>query len=278
DLSAEKLAARAETWPGEIPDGAGIVTVGLDTQDDRVEMEFVAWGANEESWSIAYVVIEGDTASLDLWDRVDEQLLRTFRRADGREFVVEAACIDSGGHRTNEVYAFTKARLARKIWAVKGASEKNGQRQPVWPTVKPSNRKRSRYKPTIIGVNAAKDTTRARLEQVVEPGPGYMHFHAKRELAWYEQLIVERRVLKVVSGTRFTVWECPKGKANEALDCRVYAYAALQGLIHFGLRLNERVEQAANRWIAQPAHDPEPSTEPDAWIQSHAAGNGTSWL
>ncbi len=277
DLSAEKLAARAETWAGDVPDGAGLITVGGDTQDDRVELEFVAWGANEESWSIAYVVIEGDTASLELWDRVDEQLLRTFRRADGREFVVEAACIDSGGHRTNEVYAFAKARLARKIWAVKGASEKNGQRQPVWPTVKPSNRKRSQYKPTIIGVNAAKDTVRARLEQVAEPGPGYMHFDARRELAWYEQLIVERRVLKVVSGTRFTVWECPKGKANEALDCRVYAYAALQGLIHFGLRLNERVEQAANRWVALPAVEPDEPNAPDAWVQSNAAG-GESWL
>ncbi|WP_156679356.1 phage terminase large subunit family protein [Sphingomonas profundi] len=277
DLKAETLAARAETWPGEVPDGVGLITVGGDTQDDRVELEFVGWGTNEESWSLGYVVIEGDTSSFELWDRVDEQLLRTFRRADGRAFAVEAACIDSGGHRTNEVYAFAKARLGRKVWAIKGASEKSGQRAPIWPTVKPSTRKRSQYKPTVIGVNAAKDTIRARLEEVREPGPGFMHFHAKRELAWYEQLIVERRILKVMAGSRFTVWECPKGKANEALDCRVYAYAALQGLIHFGLRLNERTEDLATRFVAIAAPEMAPAAE-DAWISRSGADGGESWL
>jgi phage terminase large subunit GpA-like protein len=72
-----------------------------------------------------------------------------------------------------------------------------------------------------------------------------MHFDARRELGWYEQLIAERRMPKVVGGRKFTIWECPKGKANEALDCRVYAYAALQGLIHFGARLNEVTDLAA---------------------------------
>lgn len=30
------------------------------------------------------------------------------------------------------------------------------------------------------------------------------------------------------------------GRANEALDCRVYGYAALCGLMHMGLKLNVR--------------------------------------
>ncbi|WP_433910386.1 phage terminase large subunit family protein [Sphingomonas yabuuchiae] len=278
-LLAELLSARAETWPGEVPNGVGIITVGGDTQDDRVELEFVGWGRGEESWSLLYVVIEGDTSTDALWDRVDQQLLRTFRRADGREFNVSAACIDSGGHRTNEVYRFAQARLGRKVWAIKGASERSGTRQPIWPTVKPSNRERAKFKPVSIGVNAAKDTIRARLEKTDEPGPGYMHFDAKRDLAWYEQLIAEKRVPKVVSGRKFTVWDCPKGKANEALDCRVYAYAALQGLIHFGTRLNEAVDETTGIYIPPPPERPDDvktwgSPDADDWV----GGGEGSWL
>lgn len=272
DVQAETLAARAEAWPGEVPIGAGLVTAGLDTQDDRVEIEFVAWGRNEESWSIAYVVVEGDTSKDETWDRVDEQLLRTFKRADGREFIVEAACIDSGGHRSQEVYAFAKARLGRRVWAIKGEAARNGQRSPIWPTVKPSNRKKASYRPTIIGVNAAKDTLRARLA-LTEPGPGYMHFPAKRDLGWYQQLTVERLILKVTGGRRYTIWDCPKGKANEATDCRVYAIAALQGLIHFGLRLNELVDEVATMFIPVPTPVEAP-TQPEGWGDQ----SGSSWV
>lgn len=279
NLTAETLAARAETWAADVPDGVGIITVGGDTQDDRVELEFVGWGRNEESWSLAYVVIEGDTSQLETWERVDQQLLRTFRRADGRPFTVSAACIDSGGHRTNEVYAFAKARLGRHVWAIKGASERGGKRAPVWPTVKPTNRKKTQFRPVSIGTNAAKDTLRGRLG-VETPGPGYMHFDARRELAWYEQLIVEQLKMKIQAGVRITFWDCPKGKANEGTDCRVYAYAALQGLIHFGMRLNEEVETASERYRDAPVIVDEQKAErwgdPEAggWIGS-AEG---SWL
>ena len=277
DLKADQLAARAEHWPGEVPDGVGIITVGGDTQDDRVELEFVGWGTNEESWALAYAVIEGDTSTDELWHRVDEQLLRTFKRADGREFTVEAGCIDSGGHRTQEVYNFSRARLGRKIWAIKGAKEQGGQRAPVWPTVKPTSRKRAQYRPVMIGTNAAKDTIRSRLG-LMEPGPGFCHFHARRELGWYEQLLSERLIVKITAGKRFTVWDCPKGKANEALDCRVYAYAALQGLIHFGLRLNERVAEMAVRWNPEPVIA---SAERQGWGDREGGwvgGGEGSWL
>lgn len=244
DVHFNLLAARAEDWAGEVPEGVGVITVGADTQDDRVELEFVGWGRNEESWSLGYVVEDGDTSTQELWDRVDEQLKRRFRRADGREFAVEATCIDSGGHRTQEVYEFAKARLGRRVWATKGSSDRNGKRSPLWPTVKPSRRDKSKFKPIIIGVNAGKDTLRARLA-LADPGPGYMHFPADRDLGWYEQLTAERLIVKVASGRRFTIWDLPKGKANEAGDCRVNAMAALAGLQHLGLRLNERVEDAA---------------------------------
>ena len=56
-LSERTLATQTEVWSAEVPDGVAVLTVGIDVQDDRVEIEVVGWGRNEESWSIAH---EGD--------------------------------------------------------------------------------------------------------------------------------------------------------------------------------------------------------------------------
>ncbi|WP_192881122.1 MULTISPECIES: terminase gpA endonuclease subunit, partial [unclassified Photorhabdus] len=59
-LSERKLLERCEVFAAEVPDGVAVLTAGIDTQDDRFEIEVIGWGRNEESWSIAYDVIEGD--------------------------------------------------------------------------------------------------------------------------------------------------------------------------------------------------------------------------
>ena len=143
EVRLERLASRGEVWSAEVPDGVGVLTVGADVQDDRVELEVVGWGWDEESWSIDDHVIEGDPDSSLVWDEVDKHLRRIWYRADGRGFEIMAACIDSGGHHTQKVYEFAKARLGRRVWAVKGESARGGQRSPVWPTKKPTRRTKS---------------------------------------------------------------------------------------------------------------------------------------
>lgn len=161
-----------------------------------------------------------------------------------------AACIDSGGHATQAVYAFAKERIGRRVWVIKGESARTGQRSPVWPNKKPTRRTKAAYRPVILGVNAAKDSIRDRLA-LDRPGPGYMHFPADRDLGYYAQFTAERITVKEVAGHRFYVWELPPGRANEALDCRLYAYAALCGLLHFGLRLNVFAQRAAHALVSQ---------------------------
>jgi phage terminase large subunit GpA-like protein len=284
DIAAEVLMRRAENWPGDVPDGVGVVTAGIDTQDDRVEIEKVGWGYGEESWSIEHVVIEGDPATDELWQRVDRELLRPLKRADGREFTIMAACVDSGGHHTQQVYKFAKARLGRNVWAIKGQSARNGERSPVWPTTRPSAAHRSKFKPVIIGTNSAKDSIRWRLG-MEEPGPGYMHFQAARDLGWYVQLVAERLLTKVTAGRRFTVWDLPKGRANEALDCRVYAFAALMGLLQRGMKLNVVVDAASpapERAERRPAtivtEGSSPQPAPKAKPAKFAPRKGSSWM
>lgn len=246
DLGELGLLRRCEVWAGEVPGPVAVLTAGIDVQDDRVEIEIVGWGRNEESWSISYQVIALDPETNELWAAVDALLKRRFRRADGREFEILAACIDSGGHHTQRVYEFCKARLARRIWAIKGEAARAGARSPVWPTKRPSSRNKQAFRPVILGVNAAKDVIRSRL-MVDEPGPGYCHFPADRDINYFAQLVSERLLVKPPprGGPPVRLWQLPPGRANEALDTRVYAYGALCGLLHFGLQLNRRADEIA---------------------------------
>jgi phage terminase large subunit GpA-like protein len=181
-----------------------------------------------------------------------------------------AVCHDSGGHHAQKVYDFAKARIGRRVWAIKGESAVGGKRSPVWPTKTPSKRNKSAFRPVIIGVNAAKDSVRSRLH-LVEKGPGYMHFPTERDINYFAQLTSERSVRKTSGGQHYRMWELPPGRANEALDCRVYAYAALCGLLHLGLKLNKRAEEV-NALIGLPLQqslDPVPQV-PDAVVQRGA--------
>lgn len=260
-LAVEALLARAEIWAAPVPDGVAVLLVGADVQDHRVELEVVGWGRNEESWSVDYHIIEGEFSDAATQSAVDDYLRRLWHRADGRPFEVVAACIDSGGHHTQAVYGFCKARIGRHIWAIKGESARTGERNPVWPTKKPSMRSKATYRPIILGVNAAKDTIRQRL-LLESPAPGYMHFPVDRDIGYYQQLTAERLVIKETGGKRYRVWELPAGRANEALDCRVYAYGALCGLLHFGLQLNRRAEHVAAPYEGPPPPEPSAPTVP----------------
>ncbi|MDE1484094.1 phage terminase large subunit family protein [Xenorhabdus bovienii] len=259
-LSERKLLERCEVWAAEVPDGVAVITAGIDTQGDRFEIEVVGWGRSEESWSIAYDVIEGDLETDEPWARLDAYLKQIWRRGDGRGFTIIAACMDSGGHHTQKVYGFARERLGRRIWAIKGESARGGKRSPVWPTKRLNSRSKSSFKPIIIGVNAAKDTVRGRLHiEPAEgdmPSPSYMHFPVDRDLHYFSQLLAERSVIKLSGGQQYRVWEQIPGRANEALDCRVYSYAALCGLIYMGLKLNALADNIVgnpDRLIAPPA-------------------------
>jgi phage terminase large subunit GpA-like protein len=246
EIEGDVLLSRREIYPAEVPDGVAALTFGADLQDNRAEIEVVGWGRDEESWSVDYHVIEGDPQQPEFWARVDAYLLRKWKRADGREFTLEAGCFDSGGHHTQKVYEFCKARVGRRIFAIKGASEQSGQRSPVWPNVPKRHRTKSGFKPVIVGTNAAKDSINARL-QIEIPGPGYCHFPVDRDANYFAQLTAERLVAKKVAGRHYRVWQLRSGRTNEALDCRVYAYAALCAMLQRGFKLNRRADEIGAR-------------------------------
>ena len=68
---ADALVSRAEPcdvpWSDTLPDGVAVITAGADIQADRIELEIVGWGKGEESWSLAYEIVAGDTSRAEVW-------------------------------------------------------------------------------------------------------------------------------------------------------------------------------------------------------------------
>lgn len=243
-VDGHALLARRENWPeGFVPNGVAMLTAGIDTQDYRIEIEVVGWGRDEESWSIEHHVIDGEMSDPDVRAQLERFLSRTWYRADERPFTIAAACQDSGGHHTDAVYAFSKENLRRKWWAIKGESARTGFRNPLWPTKRPSSRSKKTFRPIILGVNAGKDTILQSYLPKPTPGPGYMHFNGDWDLPAFEQLTSEQIEIKGEGSQKIRRWVPIAGRANERLDCRVYALAALRGLMHTGLKLNREADK-----------------------------------
>lgn len=219
DVEPDPLLARREDYGAEIPDGVVILTAGIDVQNDRVEMEIVGWGVGEESWGIHYQRFYGNPEKETTWQPVEEVLSRAWKRKDGLQFRVSAGLVDSG-FATKRVYEWAKKMHVRSIYAAKGYA---GQGRPLAGKFgKPSM---ARVILFPIGVDTAKEVIYSRLKQL-NAGPGYCHFPMSYDEDYFLQLTAERKVRRYVKGFAKVEWEKVRPR-NEALDCRVYALAAL---------------------------------------------------
>lgn len=226
-VEAGGLLSRKEQYgPENIPERVLLLTAGVDTQDDRVEVQLNGWGADEENWIVEQKVFRGDPGKPTLWLEVDEYLLQRFPTEDGRQLFIEAVAVDSGGHHTQAVYQFVVSRKARRVWAIKG---QGGPGKLAWPK-QASRTAKSRAKVYMLGVDAIKGVLYGRLGKVNEPGPGYIHLPASADEEFCKQLTSEKAITKYVRGRAQIVWEPrSKGIAQEAQDCWNYAYAAMLG-------------------------------------------------
>ncbi len=228
-LNENELMERLENYAAPVPSRALYLTAGVDTQPDRLEAEVVGWGAGEENWSIDYQVFHGDPDIPEgnpgsPWTMLTDYLRKSWRHESGVDLPVSMTCIDTGGSNTQAVYGYVKRHKGQRIFGIKGVSGENV------PIVGAPNRKRSgKVQRKIdlypVGVDQAKSVVIKRLK-INEPGPGYSHFPAGRDIDYFRQLTAEKMVTKHVKGFPKREWHKIEGRRNEALDCRVYAFAA----------------------------------------------------
>ncbi len=247
------LMARAESFAAPIPAGGLVLTAGVDMQQDRLEVEIVAWGHGEESWSVDYQVLWGDPLQGDVWEDLEELLSSTWLHETGAQLPVLAACVDTGGTggNTQAAYEWLRGKTGRRIFGVKGVS---GWGRPIVaaPTRKRSGQSARKVDLFLVGVDEAKLTVMRRLS-VQKPGPGFCHVPRDRGADWYSQLTAEKLMTRYVKGFPVREWHQTRPR-NEALDCRVYALAALK-------IANPSFKRAAER-LAMPAGAIEPMRTP----------------
>jgi len=233
------LYERREDYEGSIPSGVVVMTAGVDVQDDRLEMEIVGWGRDEESWGIQYHRLEGDPTSPQVWSDLDSILKTTFQHPSGVELSIRAVAIDSG-HHTQSVYNFVKPREGRRVMCIKGVG---GEGRPLIGRPTKNNIAKVRLFP--VGSNTVKELLFSRLK-ISEAGPGFCHFPNTYDEEFFRQLTAEKRVTKYVKGFPRSEWVKTRAR-NEALDVRCYsvaAYAALNTNINkVAERLRLRGEQ-----------------------------------
>ena len=94
----EAMFLRREHYRAEVPAGVLVLTMGVDTQENRLEYEVKGWGRDEESWGIQYGVIPGRADEESTWKMVDELLDREWRMENGKTMRIAVTFMDAGGH------------------------------------------------------------------------------------------------------------------------------------------------------------------------------------
>jgi phage terminase large subunit GpA-like protein len=225
-LEAARLISRLEVYPEHLP--VRVRTIGADVQKDRIEFTVVDWGEKEEAWVHDHIILPGDPTQQGIWDDL---------RALVDELAPDCVAIDAG-YLTDHVKAF--CGQSKFIWPIKGMA---GPYRDLVPSEKDRAkrlRQRRKTRPVeIIGVDAAKALIYAHCK-IEHPGPGYIHFPQTPAFddEYFAQLAAEVLVTKVRNHRSYSEWTQIRPR-NEALDCIVYALAALRLL---GTDLNTPVE------------------------------------
>ena len=140
---------------------------------------------------------------------------------------VTSFCIDSGGHRTTTVYDFCAKHAARRVYAIIG---RDGQR-PIVSSPSPKHWGKVRRKVPLytVGVDSAKALLVSRMK-LTEKGPGYFHIPVSSWCGRRTDVCnfdAENLVTRMVRGMPKQEWVLVR-RRNDALDCAVYAIAALR--------------------------------------------------
>lgn len=221
------LLNRRINYEAELPDKVLILTAGVDVQDNRLEIEVVGWAVGEVSYGISYQVFFGDPGQDEVWDTLDAFLDKEWAFQDGVKIKLSTVCIDSGGHYTDEVYKFCKAREHRRIFAIKG---KGGENVPF--IGKPTRNNRQKAALFTIGVDDGKQLIISRLKVETENSPGYCFYPINKDRnydeIYFTGLTSEKRRARYIRGHAKWEWVKKSGARNEPLDLRNYANAAFK--------------------------------------------------
>lgn len=284
-MDEDEMLARREDYgtlndgtPVELPEGVLVLTCGVDTQDDRLEYEVLGHGRYGETWGIKKGIIMGDPGYDEPWMRLDDVISHAYKFANGRGLAISMTFVDSGGHKTQSVYKQCRARLQRRVFAIKG------QGGDGIPYTKPPSKVKIVVNGRAIGqtwlyslgVDAGKAEIMGALK-VQEAGPKFCHFPKGEErgydLAFFNGLLSEKLVMKSERGrTRWAWVKLPGHERNEALDCRNYALAAFRVLDPDMDAVERRL-----RGKSEPVKEPSAQVKSRPKVRKNRVASGNEW-
>jgi len=238
-VSADGLMTKRLAYEsGTCPDGVVLLTCGVDVQDNRLAVSVWGWGEGETGWMIWHQELMGDPTQTEVWAQLDQVLVTEWATAGGKSLKVSQVAVDSGGHCTHEVYRYVRDRVRQNVVAIKGSSRRNSPAVGKGSKVDVSWQGRVLKRGVTLyqlGTDTIKTTLFGRLRHNEAGGIGTLYFGMAADEEYFRQLTSERQALRYHRGFPIREWVKKAGDRNEALDCVVYAYAAM---LLFSRRMN----------------------------------------
>ena len=270
-VSAEGLMAKRLAYqPGTCPDGVVLLTAGVDVQDNRLAVSVWGWGEGETGWLVWHQELMGDPTQTEVWGQLDTVLATEWDAAGGKTLKLAQVAIDSGGHCTHEVYRYVRDRLSQGAVAIKGSSKRNSAAVGKGSKVDVNWRGKVLKKSVtlyMLGTDTIKTTLFGRMRH--NEAGGALLFGQAADEEYFRQLTAERQALRYHRGFPIREWVKKSGDRNEALDCAVYAYAAM---LIFSRKMNR-----ATMW-QQLGEQLESGKKPKLRSQKSPANTGTSFV
>lgn len=292
NVRANIIQDRAEPIPiGLAPHGVIWITAGVDTQDDRLEVQIVGWGRKRRAVILGYYKLYGDPQHEEVWTELTDLINRGVRHASGIILPISATAMDGRGHRTQAVKDYARKALIRRPMPIFGAKAANAV-----PLSKPkiedtnfagkADTSDNALRTWTVGTVHIKHTLYRRLAadaELVEQAaadpkkqdPALRHFRFPETLPedYFGGLVAE-----IFDPTKGRYVKRKGAARNEPLDTLVYAWAATQ---HPELQLEKKtaaewdadearileaakVVRAADGALQYQDHAPSPAPQPDS--------------
>jgi phage terminase large subunit GpA-like protein len=267
----EKLLQRVEEYytpeKPHLPGGVCFLTAFVDVQDTWLHLIVKGWGIGEENWLIEEKQFQGNPEFKPVWNELDIYLMKAYQHPLGLNLHISVIGVDTGGHHSDQVYAFVKDRLIRKLSS--GAVQKfyatKGWNTPWKPItdLKPRVNNKGGIPLYMVGTDTAKEVifNRLAIENDEKSAPGYMHVNHFATADYFEGLISETIVRDKI--TKQAKWVKIPNRRNEQLDCEVgnlfvlrLSKANLLSIMEDLMKIADRAKQGT--LFEQPKDQPEP--------------------
>lgn len=257
-------AAKSNYAIGEVPQGALMLTIGIDCQIDRVEWQLVGWGRDFRRFVIQYGVVPHHISDARAQTILSALLVQTWPTIGGRRVKADLAAID-GNAWTEEVWGWVRKHKPAEVIMVRGANQEYAPQLARVKKERDAKGNLLRYQSRFYNFGASVLKMRLYRNLAIEDvgARGYVSFARGLEDEYFRMLTAEKRVGIKKFGFEVFRWKKDDGQNNEALDTMNQAEAAALKLGFAGMLEFFWAKREADWETPADAEDTTPTPEAD---------------